>query len=147
MNTEQPTMTLYIEFSKVPESVFDVAFTLELRIWCGESGVGREARRRETLLGRVHCPGHCTRASASGSGWDSQQGNSTNGGDFQAQALHHPRLLLPVTHLCCLPAGTFPWSSGGFHVACSNTAYKNNNNQQSISSVQLKYSYVWWNLY
>ena len=61
------------EFSKVPESVFDVAFTLELRIWCGESGVGRGARRRETLLGRVHCPGHCTRASAGGSGWESSK--------------------------------------------------------------------------
>ena len=61
------------EYSKVPESVFDVAFTLEMRIWCGESGVGRGARRRETLLGRVHCPGHCTRASAGGSGWESSK--------------------------------------------------------------------------
>ena len=49
----------------------------------------------------------------------------------------------PVLPATDLPAGTFPWSSGGFHIACS----KNNNNQQSISSVQLKFSYVWWNLY
>ena len=123
----------------MPESVIDVAFTLELRIWCGESGVGRGARRRETLLGRVHCPGHCTRASASGSGWDSKAATRPTEETFKRMRSTILACLLPVTHLCCLPAGTFPWSSGGFHVACSNTEYKNNNNnQQSISSVQLK---------
>ena len=64
-------------------------------------------------------------------GGDSKEGNSTNGEETFQRMRSTRRSLLPVTHLCCLPAGTFPWSSGGFHIACSknNNDYKNNNNQ------------------
>ena len=88
MNTEELTMT--IKSLPTPSAWICIWCCVYSRIWCGESVVGREARRSETLLGRVHCPGHCTRASASGSGWDRQQGRQLDQRrrDFRAHALH-----------------------------------------------------------